>query len=113
MSSQRYLFVYGTLKRGSRNRHAERLARSADFVGVARVRGRLFRLKHYPGVRLQPLVNKWVSGEVFRLRDPARLLAELDHYEGREFRRVQARALFPNGSRLPCWIYEYVDPEEQ
>jgi len=108
VSSQGHLFVYGTLKRGSPNRYAGRLARSAEFLGVARVRGRLHRLRHYPGVRLQPLVNKWVSGEVFRLHDPSRLLRELDRYEGREFRRVKADAVFPNGSRLPCWIYEYL-----
>ena len=113
VSSQHYLFVYGTLKRGSRNRHAERLARSAEFLGIARVRGRLCRLRHYPGIRLQPIVNKWVSGEVFSLHDPSGLLRELDRYEGREFRRVKAPALFPNGSRLPCWIYEYVGPEER
>jgi gamma-glutamylcyclotransferase (GGCT)/AIG2-like uncharacterized protein YtfP len=107
MSSQRDLFVYGTLKRGSPNRHAERLARSAEFLGLARVRGRLYRLRPYPWIRLQPLVNKWVSGEVFRLHDPSRLLRELDRYEGREFRRVRADAIFPDGSRLPCWIYEY------
>jgi len=108
MSSQRDLFVYGTLKRGSPNRHAERLARSSHFLGVARVRGRLCRLKRYPGIRLQASVNKWVSGEVFRLHDPVGLLRELDRYEGPEFRRVATEAVFPNGSRLACWIYEYV-----
>jgi gamma-glutamylcyclotransferase (GGCT)/AIG2-like uncharacterized protein YtfP len=107
VSSQQNLFVYGTLRRGSRNRHAERLSRSATFVGLARVRGRLSRLRYYPGIRLQPQVNKWVSGDVFRLHDPCGLLKELDRYEGREFRRVKAPALFPDGSRLPCWIYEY------
>lgn len=110
MSSQRYLFVYGTLKRGSRNRHAKRLARSAEFLGLARIRGRLCRLNHYPGIRLQVSGNKWVSGEVFRLHNPSGLLRELDRYEGREFRRVKVRGVLPNGSRLPCWIYEYVGP---
>jgi hypothetical protein len=42
------------------------------------------------------------------LHDPSGLLRELDRYEGREFRRLQAEAVFPNSSRLPCWVYEYV-----
>jgi gamma-glutamylcyclotransferase (GGCT)/AIG2-like uncharacterized protein YtfP len=102
--------VYGTLRRGSPNRYAQRLAQSSTYLGLARVRGRLVRLKHYPAVRLQIENYKWISGEVFRLHDPFGLLKTLDHYEGREFGRVAVSAIFADASRLPCWIYEYVGP---
>ena len=43
------LFVYGTLMRGFDNPMAQLLSRSADFIGEAHCRGRLYRVTHYPG----------------------------------------------------------------
>jgi len=51
MSSDR-LFVYGTLMRGFDHPMAKLLSRSADFLGAARCRGRLYLIKHYPGLVL-------------------------------------------------------------
>jgi gamma-glutamylcyclotransferase (GGCT)/AIG2-like uncharacterized protein YtfP len=104
--SVRHLFVYGTLRRGNPNLYAWLLARRSNFAGVARVRGRLYRFKRYPGIRLDPKAAASVPGEVYMLRDPRRLLSVLDRYEGTEFRRVLTEAIFPGASRLPCWIYE-------
>src|SRR3954454_24022334 len=44
------LFVYGTLMRAFDHPMAKLLSRSADFIGEARCRGRLYLVKHYPGL---------------------------------------------------------------
>ncbi len=75
------LFVYGTLMRGFDHPMAQLLSRSADFMGEARCRGRLYLVKHYPGLVLSDDADDVVFGELFRLRQPAELLREFDMYE--------------------------------
>ena len=82
-----HLFVYGTLMRGFDHPMARLLSRSADFLGEAHCRGRLYRMKHYrikhyPGLVLSDDPADVVFGELFRLREPKELLRELDAYEG-------------------------------
>src|SRR3979409_1586187 len=86
MTSDR-LFVYGTLMRGFDHPRSRLLSRSADFVGEARCRGRLYRIKHYPGLVLSDDPADVVFGELYRLRSPNELLREFDMYEacGEEF----------------------------
>src|SRR5712671_8051407 len=80
MTSDR-LFVYGTLMRGFDHPMAQLLSRRADFVGEARCRGRLYRVKHYPGLVLSDDSTDVVFGELYRLRAPDELLREFDMYE--------------------------------
>src|ERR1700756_4155120 len=75
------LFVYGTLMRGFDHPMAQLLSRSADFIGEARCRGRLYRVKHYPGLVLSDDASELVFGELYRLRQPKELLREFDMYE--------------------------------
>jgi gamma-glutamylcyclotransferase (GGCT)/AIG2-like uncharacterized protein YtfP len=75
------LFVYGTLMRGFDHPMAQLLTRSANFIGEARCRGRLYLVKHYPGLVLSDDPNDVVFGELYRLRRPAELLREFDMYE--------------------------------
>jgi gamma-glutamylcyclotransferase (GGCT)/AIG2-like uncharacterized protein YtfP len=75
------LFVYGTLMRGFDHPMAQLLSRSADFIGAARCRGRLYLIKHYPGLVLSDDPADVVFGELFRLRQPDELLREFDMYE--------------------------------
>jgi gamma-glutamylcyclotransferase (GGCT)/AIG2-like uncharacterized protein YtfP len=75
------LFVYGTLMRGFDHPMAQLLARGADFIGEARCRGRLYLVKHYPGLVLPDDADDVVFGELFRLRQPTELLREFDMYE--------------------------------
>jgi len=44
------LFVYGTLMRGCAHPMARLLSANADFIGEATCRGRLYLVKHYPGL---------------------------------------------------------------
>jgi gamma-glutamylcyclotransferase (GGCT)/AIG2-like uncharacterized protein YtfP len=80
MTSDR-LFVYGTLMRSFDHPMAQLLSRSADFIGEARCRGRLYLVKHYPGLVLSDDPTDVVFGELYRLRQPAELLREFDMYE--------------------------------
>jgi gamma-glutamylcyclotransferase (GGCT)/AIG2-like uncharacterized protein YtfP len=57
------LFVYGTLMRGFDHPMARLLSRSADFLSPARCRGRLFLVKHYPGLVLSDDPADIVFGE--------------------------------------------------
>jgi gamma-glutamylcyclotransferase (GGCT)/AIG2-like uncharacterized protein YtfP len=75
------LFVYGTLMRGFDHPMAQLLSRSADFIGEARCQGRLYLVKHYPGLVASDDPNEVVFGELYRLRQPAELLREFDMYE--------------------------------
>jgi gamma-glutamylcyclotransferase (GGCT)/AIG2-like uncharacterized protein YtfP len=99
-----YLFVYGTLRRGSRNRFARLLESRARFVGNARMQGRLFDCGRYPGVTPSDAAGDWVRGEVFRLAESASLLAKLDAYEGPLFARVPQRVYLSSGMRL-AWVF--------
>ena len=75
------LFVYGTLMRGFDHPMAQLLSRAADFIGEARCRGRLYQIKHYPGLLLSDEPADHVFGELYRLRQPEALLREFDMYE--------------------------------
>lgn len=104
--SRDHLWVYGTLRYGCANPHAHLLRRGSRYRGAARVQGRLYRIKWYPGIRLGG--EEWVVGDLFQILDPS-VLPALDLYEGsNEYRRVQAVAELASGQRVKCWVYEYV-----
>jgi len=76
------LFVYGTLMRGFDHPMAQLLSRSADFLGIATCRGRLYLIKHYPGLVLSDDAGDIVFGELYRLRDRDALLADVARRAG-------------------------------
>jgi gamma-glutamylcyclotransferase (GGCT)/AIG2-like uncharacterized protein YtfP len=114
-----HLFVYGTLMRGFDHPMAKLLSRSADFVGEAHCRGRLYRVKHYPGLVLSDDARDIVFGEVYRLRQPVELLREFDMYEAcgegfaepTEYLRRMLKVTLDDGSvseaRTEAWTYVY------
>jgi len=109
------LFVYGTLMRGFDNPMAQLLSRSADFIGAARCRGRLYRVTHYPGLVLSDDADDVVFGELFRLRQPAELLREFDMYEAcgegfaepTEYLRQRLAVTGDDGAVSEAWTYVY------
>lgn len=107
MSSD-HLWVYGSLRRGCANRYADLLSQSAEYLGVARVQARLYKVSWYPGIRLSEEAGDWVLGDLFRLLR-AETLPALDEYEGSdEYRRVYAIAILEDGRRIRTWLYEYL-----
>ena len=120
-----HLFVYGTLMRGFDHPMARLLSRSANFLGEARCRGRLYRMEHhrikyYPGLVLSDDPADVVFGELFQLREQAQLLRELDAYEGcgegfaeptQYIRRMLPVTLGDNTEE--AWTYLYNRPVTQ
>src|SRR5271157_5429740 len=112
MAARHLLFVYGTLRRGFELHH--HLARlGAGFRTEARVAAELIEGGRYPGALPSGRQGKWVRGEVFELRQPARDLRILDEVEGftpgareqSQFVRAAAEVILNNGVRRQAWIY--------
>jgi gamma-glutamylcyclotransferase (GGCT)/AIG2-like uncharacterized protein YtfP len=114
MSSD-HLFVYGTLMRGFDHPMAQLLSRSADFIGEARCRGRLYLVKHYPGLVLSDDATEVVFGELYRLHQPAECLREFDMYEAcgegfappTEYLRSLLPVTLDDGAVSEAWTYVY------
>ncbi|MDB5611859.1 MAG: gamma-glutamylcyclotransferase [Bradyrhizobium sp.] len=110
-----HLFVYGTLMRGFDHPMAKLLSRSADFLGEARCRGRLYLVKHYPGLMLSDDPNEVVFGELYWLRQPEELLREFDMYEAcgegfappTEYIRQMLSVTSGDGVLSEAWTYIY------
>ena len=114
MTSDR-LFVYGTLMRDFDHPMAQLLSRSADFIGEARCRGRLYLVKHYPGLVLSDEADDVVFGELYRLTQPDALLREFDMYEAcgegfpepTQYVRQMLHVALADGSASEAWTYIY------
>ena len=109
------LFVYGTLMRGFDHPMAALLSRSADYLGEATCRGRLYLIKHYPGLLLSDDPLDIVYGELYRLRDRDALLEEFDMYEAcgagfpepTEYLRKMLQITQQDGLKGEAWTYVY------
>ncbi|MGB8609572.1 gamma-glutamylcyclotransferase family protein [Bradyrhizobium sp.] len=109
------LFVYGTLMRGFDHPMAKLLSRSAEFSGEARCQGRLYLVKHYPGLVLSNDPGDVVVGELYRLRQPYELLREFDMYEAcgegfaepTEYIRQMLPVRLDDGAASQAWTYLY------
>ncbi|HEY7846494.1 MAG TPA: gamma-glutamylcyclotransferase family protein [Bradyrhizobium sp.] len=114
MTSDR-LFVYGTLMRGYVHPMAKLLSANADFLGEASCRGRLYMVKHYPGLVLSDEAYEIVHGELYRLREPQALLREFDMYEAcgegfpepTQYLRQMFSVTLADGSQSEAWTYIY------
>jgi gamma-glutamylaminecyclotransferase len=95
MSTEKLIFVYGTLKRGCSNHH---YLAGQKFLGEARtVPGfRLFGLSGHPGMVPHPADGDGVTGEVWSVTPEA--LRHLDGLEGIDegiYRRERIPLLYP------------------
>jgi gamma-glutamylcyclotransferase (GGCT)/AIG2-like uncharacterized protein YtfP len=109
------LFVYGTLMRGFDHPMAKLLLRASDFVGEARCQGRLYLVKHYPGLVASVDGGDLVFGELYRLHQPEALLGEFDIYEAcgegfaepTEYVRRMLAVTTDDGVVSEAWSYLY------
>ena len=114
MTSDR-LFVYGTLMRGYMHPMAKLLSANAEFLGEASCRGKLYLVKHYPGLVLSDDTNDIVHGELYRLREVEAMLREFDMYEAcgegfkppTEYVRDMLQVTLADGSASAAWTYIY------
>lgn len=115
MSAPAYLFVYGTLRRGSDNDMYRLLAAQAHLLAPGWFNGQLYRVNWYPCAIPSTLPQERVYGEVYVLSDPDTLLPQLDDYEEcserypepREYRREQRPVTLAGGEVIAAWIYLY------
>jgi len=97
-----FVFIYGTLRRGSPGSMSIRFPKS-KFIAEAKVNGWLYDLGPYPGLLLDES-NSLVTGEVYEIDDE--LLNELDEFEASSnYVRKQVEVSF-GGQRRKCWTYE-------
>jgi gamma-glutamylcyclotransferase (GGCT)/AIG2-like uncharacterized protein YtfP len=109
------LFVYGTLMRGYVHPMAKLLSANADFLGEASCRGKLYMVKHYPGLVLSDDATDIVHGELYCLRAPEDLLREFDMYEAcgegfpepTQYIRQTLQVALADGSTSEAWTYLY------
>ena len=109
------LFVFGTLLSGYDHPMARMLSQRADLLGEARCTGKLYLVKHYPGMVLSPDAADVVFGELMRMHDPKALLTKLDAYEGcgegatqpTEYVRQIVTVGLASGEPHQAWTYVY------
>jgi gamma-glutamylcyclotransferase (GGCT)/AIG2-like uncharacterized protein YtfP len=97
------------------------LSANADFLGEASCRGKLYMVKHYPGLVLSDDASDIVHGELYRLRDPEALLREFDMYEAcgegfpepTQYVRRMFSVTLADGSPSDVWTYLYNWPVEK
>jgi gamma-glutamylcyclotransferase (GGCT)/AIG2-like uncharacterized protein YtfP len=114
------LFVYGTLMRGYAHPMARLLSANADFLGEASCQGRLYQVKHYPGLVLSDEAGERVFGELYRLRAVEDLLREFDMYEAcgegfpepTQYVRRMLPVTLADGTESDAWTYVYNWPVE-
>jgi gamma-glutamylcyclotransferase (GGCT)/AIG2-like uncharacterized protein YtfP len=114
---QDHLFVYGTLMRGFHHPMAKLLSRSAEFIGEARCQGRLYMVKHYPGLVLSDDTGDVVFGELVRLHTAQASLVTFDDYEGcgpgvasPQYLRQLLPVTLDDGTVGEAWTYIYNRP---
>jgi gamma-glutamylcyclotransferase (GGCT)/AIG2-like uncharacterized protein YtfP len=116
-----HLFVYGTLMRGYDHPMAQLLSRVSDFVGEARCKGRLYLVRHYPGLVLSNDAHDVAFGEVFHLREVEAALREFDVYEAcgegfaepTEYVRRRVPVTLDSGAVIEAWTYLYNWPVDR
>jgi gamma-glutamylcyclotransferase (GGCT)/AIG2-like uncharacterized protein YtfP len=115
-----YLFVYGTLRRNTNSEMYQLLSQFADFVEEATLQGRLYMVDHYPGIVISKNPHDIVRGEVYRLRESATVLAQLDEYEEcgagfpepTEYIRRKESVALQRGDKIEAWVYIYNRPTD-
>ena len=113
MHQDRYVFVYGTLRRGEIN-DINRLRPAPTFLGLVRIRGTLYDLGPYPGVILGGA--EWVQGEVYaispELEQQLDLIEEVAPVPSGEYVRRHLDVDVA-GRPLSCLVYEIADARVQ
>lgn len=113
-----FLFVYGTLRHDFPGRMAAWLRSKGRYEGRGVCRGRLFDLGPYPVMVASAREGEVVCGDVYRLEQPQRWLAQLDRYEGcgrsarppGEYRRTRIGVTLDDGREVEAWAYLYRYP---
>ena len=106
--SDRYVFVYGTLRKGDDN-DITRLSPPPRYVGKSQISGLMYHLGAYPGVVLTGDASQPIIGEVYAI-EPAleRVLDEIEMiYPQQRDEYVKRHVVVRLGlQQLSCLVYE-------
>ena len=109
----RSVFVYGTLRRGQ-ERDINHLQPTPIFIGNSQIKGTLYDLGSYPGVRLGG--SGWVQGEIYQITpELERQLDEIEEVwpqQTGEYARREV-AVRCAGAELTCLVYEVAEVRAQ
>ena len=109
------IFVYGTLKEVFSNKAAIFLHQNPCFIGEAKVPGKLVKVNWYPGLIYAKKDKEMVYGEIFEMKQPYKILNQLDDYEGigknylepHEYKR-EVIPIGLNSKIVSCWTCLYI-----
>lgn len=111
-----HLFVYGSLRSGFRSPAYEYISRFFNFIGEAKVQGKLFDMGSYPGA-VPASDDAFIIGELYIIKDDSDFswaIGQLDDYEGvnvesdeMQLYRRELTDVFVNNEVTPAWIYWY------
>jgi gamma-glutamylcyclotransferase (GGCT)/AIG2-like uncharacterized protein YtfP len=111
-----HLFVYGSLRKGFQSPAYDYISRFFKFIGVAKVKGKLYDLGTYPaGVPTEE--DCFIVGELYQAKNEHEFswaIGQLDDYEGVDvetdevqlYRRCATQVFF-NDETIQAWIYWY------
>jgi len=100
--SKHLVFVYGTLRRGSAGAMPKSFPKSR-YIADAKVKGSLYDLGAYPGLRLNES-NSSVVGEVYEVDDET--LSQLDDFEASSGYLRKQIEISLEAREMLCWTYE-------
>ena len=111
-----HLFVYGSLRSGFHSPAYEYMSRYFDFVGDAKVKGRLYDMVEYAAAA-PSTEDYFIIGELYWIKNEKEFdwaIGQLDDYEGispepgemQLFRRELVE-VYINGGKTNSWIYWY------
>ncbi len=79
-TNTKYLFVYGTLRKGVDIPINKKIGKDLEWIGVGKLKGSLYDIGSYPGA-VNDSSASVIKGDVFKLLNPEKTLAILDKYE--------------------------------
>jgi gamma-glutamylcyclotransferase (GGCT)/AIG2-like uncharacterized protein YtfP len=111
-----HLFVYGSLRSGFHSSAYEYISRFFNFIGEAKVKGKLFDMGSYPAA-VPVSEDAFVTGELYIIKDDSDFswaIGQLDDYEGvnvesdeMQLYRRELTDVFINNEITLAWIYWY------
>ena len=109
------MFVYGTLRKDTASPMAHIIDAYCDVIGEGYILGSLYDLGRYPGVLVGHEHPGKVFGQLFRLNDEQKVLAEFDYYEECSddfpkphlYIREAVDVYLPDGEKGKAWVYIY------
>jgi len=110
------LFVYGSLRSGFHSEAYNYLTQYFTLVGQAKVKGKLYDNGQYP-VATATTEEKFITGELYRLKNPAEFswaIEQIDDYEGLHVEAGETAlyhrepvAVYIEDTEVIAWVYWY------